>query len=90
MTVTINVEDVNDNAPSFKEDYRPVVLENGKPQEVLRIFAQDPDDTIKGNGPPFTFFMDPKADNKTKSSFRVVQEEEGMFIKYVTYSVSTK
>lgn len=71
---------MNDNAPSFKEDYRPVVMENGKPHEVLKIFAQDPDDTVKGNGPPFTFFMDSNADNITKSSFRVVQEEEGTCI----------
>ncbi|XP_054283546.1 neural-cadherin-like [Macrosteles quadrilineatus] len=75
VTVTVLVEDVNDNAPRFMEEYRPVVAENDKPREILKVFAIDPDDPIKGNGPPFTFFLDPRANETIKSSFRVVQEK---------------
>lgn len=76
-TVTVSVEDVNDNAPQFLENYRPVVLENEKPGDVVTLRAVDHDDPSKGNGPPFTFFLDPKADNTTKFSFRVEQEDNG-------------
>lgn len=79
-TVTVSVEDVNDNAPEFLENYRPVVLENVKPGEVVTLRAVDHDDPAKGNGPPFTFFLDPKADNTTKLSFRVEQEDNGTYL----------
>ncbi|XP_070568186.1 cadherin-7-like [Ptychodera flava] len=54
---TVTVEDVNDNAPMFAEDYRPIVMENGAVGEfVITISAIDRD--TAENGPPFTFSTD--------------------------------
>ena len=54
-TLTVVVGDINDNAPRFLYDYRPVVMEKSPPQKVQEILATDDDDRSKGNGPPFNF-----------------------------------
>ncbi|XP_059140331.1 neural-cadherin-like isoform X2 [Physella acuta] len=57
-TLQVNVLDVNDNFPIFKEDYHPVVPENMEltsPLLVLEVFALDKDTPV--NGPPFGFAL---------------------------------
>lgn len=49
------VIDINDSAPRFLYDYRPVIMEKSPPQKVQEILATDDDDRSKGNGPPFSF-----------------------------------
>lgn len=78
-TVFVNVEDVNDNAPTFAEHYKPVVPENDSPQYVVTLHATDLDDPLKGNGRPFKFMLDPKTNSTIKSSFKVVQEKGNKF-----------
>lgn len=65
------VNDINDNAPTFLKDYRPVVPEYASPMKVIEISATDDDDRSKSNGPPFTFRMDPNADDIIRASFKV-------------------
>ncbi|XP_043210951.1 neural-cadherin-like isoform X4 [Amphibalanus amphitrite] len=76
-TLTVIVDDVNDNAPTFLEDYRPVLMENAAPREVAEVMAADADDRSSGNGPPFTFKMDPRADDTIRSGFRVEHDSTG-------------
>ena len=38
---------------------------------VTRVLATDDDDRSKGNGPSFTFRMDPNADDIIRASFKV-------------------
>ncbi|XP_077977061.1 putative neural-cadherin 2 [Glandiceps talaboti] len=55
-TFTIQVLDVNDNAPMFADNYQPLVMENGAAiQHVANIHAMDADDDY---GVPFTFELD--------------------------------
>jgi len=55
-TVFVTLLDVNDNAPEFAADYRPVVYENQPPsQSVITISAVDRDGPA--NGPPFEFWL---------------------------------
>jgi hypothetical protein len=70
-TLTVIVQDINDNAPKFLKNYRPVIPENSSPRKVVDILATDDDDRSKSNGPPFFFRMDPNADDQIKASFRV-------------------
>lgn len=70
-TIFVTVQDVNDNAPVFSRDYRPVVREGEPGTRVVELVANDTDDASRGNGPPFTFSMDPKADDILKASFKV-------------------
>ncbi|KAK0049023.1 neural-cadherin [Biomphalaria pfeifferi] len=60
--LSVLLADINDNAPSFKEDYRPVVPENQNFDNklVLEIFAKDPD--TPDNGPPFGFKLPDSCD----------------------------
>ncbi|XP_037085943.1 neural-cadherin-like isoform X3 [Pollicipes pollicipes] len=76
-TLTVIVDDVNDNAPTFLDDYRPVLMENVAPREVAEIMAADADDRSSRNGPPFTFKMDPRADDIIRSGFRVEHDPTG-------------
>ncbi|XP_065357962.1 putative neural-cadherin 2 isoform X1 [Calliphora vicina] len=69
--LTVIVKDVNDNAPVFKEDYRPVLPENVSPRKFIEIAAKDADDRARGNGGPFTFRMDPMASDVIRSSFKL-------------------
>ncbi|KAH9500892.1 hypothetical protein Btru_069141, partial [Bulinus truncatus] len=54
-TLSVMLTDINDNAPSFKENYRPQLEENVNyvNQKVIEIYALDPD--TPENGPPFGF-----------------------------------
>lgn len=70
-TLTVNVLDVNDNAPTFAQDYRPVLQENSPPKVVLEVYAKDVDDYAKGNGPPYTFTLDPSVENSIGQLFSV-------------------
>ena len=70
-TLTVIVQDINDNPPTFLRDYRPVLTEFLPPRKVVEILATDDDDRSKSNGPPFTFRMDPMADDYIRASFKV-------------------
>jgi len=35
-TLTVIVQDINDNAPTFLKDYRPVITEHVAPKKVIR------------------------------------------------------
>lgn len=74
-SMTVNVRDVNDNAPRLAQDYRPIVMENDPPKKIAEIYAVDDDDRLRGNGPPFQFRLDPSADDMIRSSFRVEQDQ---------------
>lgn len=74
-SLTIIVKDVNDNAPVFAEDYRPIVPENSPPRKIIEILAIDKDDALRGNGAPFQFRLDPAADDIIRSSFKVEQNQ---------------
>lgn len=77
-TLTVNVLDVNDNAPVFKEDYRPVVPENEPPSFlVVEVEAYDPDDYSAGNGPPFHFALANSASSVIKQSFKFEYKKDG-------------
>ena len=70
-TLTVIVEDINDNAPRFLKNYRPVLPEHSPPRKVVEVLATDDDDRSKGNGPSFTFRMDPNAEDVIRASFKV-------------------
>nr|CAD7261696.1 unnamed protein product [Timema shepardi] len=76
-TLTVIVQDINDNAPKFLEDYRPVLLEHVPPRKIVEIMATDEDEMSKNNGPPFTFKMDSKADDIIRASFKVEHNKKG-------------
>ena len=44
-TLTVRIEDINDNFPRFREDYQPHVPEGRSriPATVQTVFAEDPD-----------------------------------------------
>ncbi|KAG9510290.1 Neural-cadherin [Fragariocoptes setiger] len=73
-TLTVIVEDVNDNEPKFLKDYRPIIYENQSPQRIEEILAADADDRHAGNGPPFQFSLDPNAASIIKTNFDVQQD----------------
>nr|CAD7461382.1 unnamed protein product [Timema tahoe] len=74
-TLTVIVQDINDNAPKLLEDYRPVVQEHEPPRQILEIAATDEDDSTKNNGPPFTFTLDINSEEIIKASFKVENQE---------------
>ncbi|GLH00437.1 Neural-cadherin [Gryllus bimaculatus] len=76
-TLTVIVQDINDNAPTFLKEYRPVLPEHVAPRKVVEILATDDDDRSKSNGPPFTFRMDPNADDIIRASFKVEHDQKG-------------
>nr|CAD7400327.1 unnamed protein product [Timema poppensis] len=78
--LTVIVEDVNDNAPTFLEDYYPVLPEHVSPRKVVEILAYDEDDRTKGNGPPFSFKMDPSAEDVIRASFKVENEQIALWL----------
>nr|CAD7600003.1 unnamed protein product [Timema genevievae] len=75
-TLTVIVQDINDNAPKLLEDYHPVVQEHEPPRQILEIAATDEDDSTKNNGPPFTFTLDINAEEIIKASFKVDNQEQ--------------
>lgn len=74
-TLTVIVQDINDNAPMFLKEYRPVLPEHVPPRKVVEVLATDDDDRSKSNGPPFTFRMDPNADDIIRASFKVEHDQ---------------
>lgn len=74
-TLTVIVQDINDNAPMFLKEYRPVLPEHVPPRKVVEVLATDDDDRSKSNGPPFTFRMDPNADDVIRASFKVEHDQ---------------
>ncbi|KAJ8965456.1 hypothetical protein NQ317_001461, partial [Molorchus minor] len=76
-TLTVIVQDINDNAPTFLKDYRPVVVEHVPPRKVVELLATDDDDRSKSNGPPFQFRLDPSASDIVRASFKVEQDQKG-------------
>lgn len=70
-TLTVVVQDINDNPPRFLKDYRPVLPEYAQTKKVVEILATDDDDRSRSNGPPFTFRMDPNANDVIRASFKV-------------------
>lgn len=76
-TLTVIVGDINDNAPRFLKDYRPVIMEHEPPGRVVEILATDDDDRSKSNGPPFTFRMDPNAPEVIKNYFDLTHDPHG-------------
>lgn len=56
--------DINDNPPTFAENYRPIVMEEMAPIVTVGTFsAMDPDTLI--HGPPFVFELPPCKENPT-------------------------
>lgn len=56
--------DINDNPPTFAENYRPIVMEETAPIVTVGTFsAMDPDTLI--HGPPFVFELPPCKKNPT-------------------------
>jgi len=84
-TLTVIVLDINDNAPMFLKDYRPVLPEHVPPRKVVEVLATDDDDRSKSNGPPFTFRMDPSADDVIRASFKV-EHDQSEFESNVSFS----
>ena len=76
-TLTVIVEDINDNAPRFLMDYRPVLPEHSPPGRVVEVLATDDDDRSKANGPSFTFRLDPNAAQEIQKSFKVMHDPKG-------------
>lgn len=81
------VQDINDNAPMFLKEYRPVLPEHVPPRKVVEVLATDDDDRSKSNGPPFTFRMDPNADDIIRASFKVEHDQSKLFFYFVVYSM---
>lgn len=85
-TLTVIVQDINDNAPKLLRDYRPVLPEHVPARKVVEVLATDDDDRSKSNGPPFTFRMDPNADDVIRASFKVEHDQS----KYTFSSVTRR
>lgn len=84
-TLTVIVQDINDNAPTFLKDYRPVLSEFLPPRKVVEILATDDDDRSKTNGPPFSFRLDPNADETIKASFKVESDTSELIILFIFF-----
>lgn len=74
-TLTVIVQDVNDNAPRLLQDYRPVLPEHVPPRKVVEILATDDDDAMSGNAGPFQFRLDSSASDVIRASFKVEQNQ---------------
>ncbi len=86
VKLMVMVTDINDNAPQFAADYRPVVYENRPAgQMIITVSAVDPDTAT--NGPPFEFWlpchgMCPCDENPTCADFgfQFVPSMSGVFL----------
>lgn len=79
-SLIVIVKDVNDNAPEFAQNYRPIVPENVPPRKIIELRAMDRDDAIRGNGPPFQFRLDPAADDVIRTKFKVEQNQSELHV----------
>lgn len=69
----------------FLKEYRPVLPEHVPPRKVVEVLATDDDDRSKSNGPPFTFRMDPNADDIIRASFKVEHDQSKLlYLKFKT------
>ncbi|KAL5021610.1 hypothetical protein ScPMuIL_000765 [Solemya velum] len=73
-TLSLTVNDINDNAPEFLKDYRPVVMENTEPTKLVITFKAKDRDTAKF-GAPFFFTLPPCTENPTCNKFDMEFEE---------------
>lgn len=92
-TLTVIVKDVNDNAPTLAQDYRPTLPENVSPRKIIEVAAQDLDDRQRGNGAPFSFRLDPLASAEIRAGFKVEYDRRKLKnnCKYLTpYQISLK
>jgi hypothetical protein len=55
-TLIVNLMDINDNFPTFAQDYRPVIYENEPPGRTVAIISAIDKDTAT-NGPPFEMWL---------------------------------
>ncbi|TDG42601.1 hypothetical protein AWZ03_010975 [Drosophila navojoa] len=76
-TLTVIVKDVNDNAPTLAQDYRPTLQENVSPRKIIEVAAKDADDRQRGNGGPFSFRLDPLASDEIRAGFKVEYDRRG-------------
>ncbi|XP_034471954.1 putative neural-cadherin 2 [Drosophila innubila] len=76
-TLTVVVKDVNDNAPTLAEDYRPTLPENVSARKIVEVAAKDVDDRQRGNGGPFSFRLDPLASDEIRVGFKVEYDRRG-------------
>ncbi|XP_033753809.1 LOW QUALITY PROTEIN: neural-cadherin-like [Pecten maximus] len=80
-TLILNVADLNDEAPTFAENYRPIVMEDDPfPQQVLTFKARDRD--TRAHGPPFKFYLpacreNPTCDSDGNLNFTLVFNQSG-------------
>lgn len=82
-SLTVTIIDVNDNAPELLKDYQTILRENSPPRVVLEVLATDADDPSKGNGPPFTFWLDPAVNETLGLLFSVVTEPSRMIMRFL-------
>lgn len=75
--VHIKLRDVNDNPPRLVNQTLPPIIEGSRPGKVGHIYAVDSDDYARGNGPPFTFYIDPSASERIKRLFRLEVDHNG-------------
>ncbi len=89
----INLQDINDNPPTFAEDYRPVLYENQPAgRTVVTISAIDRDQA--SNGAPFEFWLPcgggcPCDDNPTCDlfGFKFVEGKRGQVAcRYIVFA----
>ena len=55
-TLIVNLMDINDNYPTFAQDYLPVIYENEPPGRTVAIITAIDKDTAS-NGPPFEMWL---------------------------------
>ena len=87
VTILFQYQDINDNAPRFLKNYSPVLPEHSPPRKVVEVLATDDDDRSKGNGPSFTFRMDPNAHDNIRASFKVEHDPSKRLRCYYKHSI---
>lgn len=81
-TLTVLVDDINDNAPRLASpEQRPVVLEHVPPRKrIAELRAIDADDASRGNGPPFTWKLAENVEPIIRASFAIEQDNSKFLI----------
>ncbi|XP_077867293.1 neural-cadherin-like, partial [Saccoglossus kowalevskii] len=79
-TFQVTVLDINDNPPTFAEDYKPLVMENTPPPEYVEtISAVDPD--APGNQGPYTYWVDNWNNILDNFTFEQIGDEAEIYTK---------